>query len=73
MSLLTTVLDLREENARLTRELKWEREMRIRLAPDKCSICHGSKGGVPGNENIVDGVVMCDYCHAERMRDGRRS
>ena len=31
---------------------------------DKCEVCHGRNGGVPGNENIVDGVVMCDYCHA---------
>ena len=30
---------------------------------DNCQICHGAKGGVKGNENIVDGVVMCDYCH----------
>jgi len=33
---------------------------------DACQICHGAKGGVPGNENIVDGVTICDYCHAER-------
>src|ERR1700733_12074470 len=33
---------------------------------DACEICHGEKGGVPGNENIVtvDGVkkIACDYC-----------
>lgn len=34
---------------------------------DACSVCHGSKGGVPGNENIIEGVTMCDYCHAEHM------
>jgi hypothetical protein len=36
---------------------------------DACQVCHGAKGGVPGNENIVtvDGkkVVMCDYCTSE--------
>jgi hypothetical protein len=31
---------------------------------DKCEICHGFRGGVRGNENRVDGIVMCDYCHA---------
>jgi hypothetical protein len=31
---------------------------------DACEICHGEKGGVPGNENIIGGVVMCDYCTA---------
>lgn len=31
---------------------------------DKCEFCLGTKGGVPGNENIVNGKVMCDYCHA---------
>jgi hypothetical protein len=29
---------------------------------DKCQLCHGKQGGVPGNENIVDGVILCDYC-----------
>lgn len=34
---------------------------------DKCEVCKGTKGGVPGNENIIGSVIMCDYCHAERM------
>lgn len=34
---------------------------------DNCQICHGEKGGVPGNENIVDSTVMCDYCHSAHM------
>jgi hypothetical protein len=29
---------------------------------DACEICLGRNGGVPGNENRVNGVVMCDYC-----------
>ena len=32
------------------------------LHPDNCEVCLGSSGGVRGNENIVDGVVTCDYC-----------
>jgi len=32
------------------------------LYPDNCSICKGQKGGVKGNENIIDGKIMCDYC-----------
>lgn len=28
-----------------------------------CEICHGEKGGVRGN--IIDGKIVCDYCHAE--------
>ena len=31
---------------------------------DKCQVCLGAQGGVPGNENIIRGVVICDYCHA---------
>ena len=31
--------------------------------PDNCQICHGSKGGVKGNENVINGVIVCDYCH----------
>jgi len=42
------------------------------LAPepelDACTVCHGSKGGVPGNENIVDGVVMCDFCRMDWLK-----
>lgn len=34
---------------------------------DNCEICHGSKGGVKGNENVVDGKIICDYCHAEQL------
>jgi hypothetical protein len=32
-----------------------------------CEVCGGDRGGVPGNENIVGGVVMCDYCHADHI------
>jgi hypothetical protein len=32
---------------------------------DNCSRCHGARGGVRGNENWVNGVLLCDYCHAE--------
>jgi hypothetical protein len=31
---------------------------------DACEICLGRNGGVPGNENVIDGVVMCDECSA---------
>ena len=30
---------------------------------DKCQFCLGAKGGVRGNENIIGGVIVCDYCH----------
>lgn len=29
---------------------------------DKCDICHGDSGAVPGLENIVEGLTVCDYC-----------
>jgi hypothetical protein len=32
-----------------------------------CDICHGEKGGVAGNGNIINGIVVCDYCHAEDL------
>jgi hypothetical protein len=34
---------------------------------DRCEKCKGAKGGVFGNENIVRGRILCDYCHAEEM------
>ena len=35
---------------------------------DACEVCGGMQGGTPGNENIVDAKVMCDYCHAKRQK-----
>jgi hypothetical protein len=32
---------------------------------DGCEQCGGTRGGVPGNENIVNGRKLCDYCHAD--------
>ena len=29
---------------------------------DNCEICHGEMGGVKGNENLIDGKRVCDYC-----------
>ena len=36
-------------------------------ALDGCKMCLGAKGGVPGNENIIGGVVVCDYCTSKLM------
>lgn len=38
-----------------------------RTEKDACEICHGESGGTPGNENIIEGKVVCDYCHAKMM------
>lgn len=35
---------------------------------DACEECNGTKGGTPGNENIIDGRVLCDYCHGDLKR-----
>lgn len=35
---------------------------------DNCEVCKGANGGVPGNENVINGVVTCDYCHAKMDR-----
>ncbi len=32
---------------------------------DNCVRCLGLNGGVRGNENRIDGRVLCDYCHVE--------
>lgn len=37
------------------------------LGKDRCEECHGDRGGVPGNENITAGRVLCDYCHANAL------
>lgn len=35
---------------------------------DECQMCLGWSGGAPGNENIIDGVIVCDYCTAKLRR-----
>jgi hypothetical protein len=35
---------------------------------DKCQVCYGFRGGVPGNENVIEGIIVCDYCHATILR-----
>jgi hypothetical protein len=42
-----------------------------KLLPDKCEVCHGDEGGVRGNENILDGILMCDYCHVKALKRQR--
>jgi predicted CXXCH cytochrome family protein len=34
---------------------------------DNCTICHGIKGGVKGNEIKDNGKLICDYCHADML------
>ena len=45
------------------------REKILTLVPesqrDGCSNCHGLRGGIPGNENVIDGKFYCDYCDSE--------
>jgi hypothetical protein len=33
-----------------------------RMQKDNCELCHGEKGGVLGNENVIEGRIVCDYC-----------
>jgi hypothetical protein len=32
------------------------------LLPDKCEMPNCCRKGIRGNENIVNGKIMCDYC-----------
>lgn len=36
--------------------------------PDRCEVAGCSRQGVRGNENVIDGRIVCDDCHA-RMLD----
>lgn len=33
----------------------------------QCEDCGGKRGGIPGNENIVNGRTLCDYCTADAI------
>ena len=34
---------------------------------DNCEVCKGTKGGIEGNGNVINGKIVCDYCHAEDL------
>ena len=34
---------------------------------DDCVRCEGRNGGVPGNENMLNGEPVCDYCSAQEV------
>jgi hypothetical protein len=37
-----------------------------RLLPDKCQVVDCSRRGVRGNENLVGGKIVCDYCYSRQ-------
>lgn len=36
----------------------------VAATTDGCEFCGGTKGGVPGNADLIEGHVVCDACHA---------
>lgn len=57
---------------RLPGRLRWLEPEQVTLVPtyavrDNCQACDGRKGGVPGNENRVNGRVLCDHCSTHRQ------
>ncbi len=39
-----------------------------RFLPDRCREKGCLRLGVRGNENVIDGRPVCDYCHARQRR-----
>ena len=39
---------------------------------DGCEMCLGAKGGIPGNENRWNGIVVCDFCSV-RLEEANRT
>jgi hypothetical protein len=44
----------------------WLTEILWNMLPDKCEHKYCARYGVRGNENIIEGKVMCDYCHSKK-------
>ena len=60
------------ERTRMAGRDRWLESGETALVPtyavrDNCVECKGCKGGVPGNENRINGRGLCDYCHAAQM------
>ncbi len=53
------------EMARMSRTADDKVLLEPEFARDNCQVCLGDRGGILGNENIVNGILVCDYCHAE--------
>lgn len=66
-------IEYRKEQETLGQALSEIREQLRNLKHDKCEFCLGIKGGALGNENVVDGVVVCDYCTVILMDMKKRS
>lgn len=49
---------------------KWQRfrQWLWSFLPDNCEMPGCCRQGVRGNENFIDGKVVCDYCHAKMIR-----
>ena len=60
------------KQARLTVERQTamlpQTDLTLRIKDD-CEVCKGESGGVQGNENIINGTPVCDYCSA-KIRKG---
>src|ERR1700693_4118308 len=52
---------------------KRKQVLAVRYMPigDHCDLCLGARGGVRGNNVIVQGKKLCDYCHADTMPSRR--
>ena len=53
---------------RLARRLARRGDFDPSANSDDCVRCEGRNGGVPGNENMIDGEPVCDYCTAHLNR-----
>ena len=52
------------------RKVWWNARARLR-GEDTCEICDDTRGGVIGNGQYIEGVLMCDYCTCdERTNPG---
>ncbi|PHS61752.1 MAG: hypothetical protein COB09_16930 [Thalassobium sp.] len=40
--------------------------------PDNCEVEGCCRKGALGNENVIDGVIVCDYCHMKTMTANKR-
>lgn len=49
-------------------KMRSKRKSVLRYLPGKnckhCELCDGAMGGVRGNNVIIEGRRVCDYCHA---------
>jgi len=53
----------------VARRVREDARKELRESYDDCVVCLGTRGGVKGNENVINDVIMCDHCTVDQIKN----